>query len=124
MSTSQKAKPRLLVLYFAAHPNGVAASPNCLSVRGAVKHCRRLRARVPALKVMGTVRNVLPQRQVFRSHQRDEFEAAMLEASRQPGYVLTIEQEGGENIAIIHRDPRAALDLQQLARKARKVVNS
>lgn len=117
-------KSRLLVLYFAAHPNGVAASPNCLSARGAVKHCHRLRRRVPGLKVMGTVRTLLPQRQVFRSHQREEFNAAMLEASRQPGYVLTIEQEDGENIAIIHRDPRAALDLQQLARKARMAVAS
>ena len=66
----------------------------------------------------------IPARQVFRSHQRDEFNAALRAAERVPGYVLSIEQEDGENIAIIHRDPRAALDLQQLARRARKVVNS
>jgi len=46
-----------------------------------------------------------PIRQVFRSHQRDEFNSALAAAARDPEMLLTVEEVDGTTVATIHRSP-------------------
>jgi hypothetical protein len=46
----------------------------------------------------------LPDRQEFRSHQRAAFNAALLAAANEGGFVIDVLQVGAETVSVIRRE--------------------